>query len=154
MLFMKPDIRGPQTWFEIDGDQGIVAVPIDLVGPVDLKECQTHIDKYETVPPEFKDYYSGQRCWSIERKDDAWGARMSAPGYMDCTEWSVFDSESGAKAYIWIEQQVCPECGVEWPDGSEADDLCQCPWLKAEFERAAGIAATMKVSVKLPEPKE
>jgi len=28
------------------------------------------------------------------------GARLSAPGYMDCTEWSVFDTEEEAQTYL------------------------------------------------------
>jgi hypothetical protein len=27
----------------------------------------------------------------------AFGARLSAPGYMDCTEWSLYDSEEEAR---------------------------------------------------------
>jgi hypothetical protein len=29
-----------------------------------------------------------------------WGARMSAPGYMDCTDWSVFATEGEAQDYL------------------------------------------------------
>ena len=28
------------------------------------------------------------------------GARLSAPGYMDCTEWTVFDTEADAAQYL------------------------------------------------------
>ena len=30
----------------------------------------------------------------------AWGARLSAPGYLDCTEWCVFDTEAEAAQYL------------------------------------------------------
>ena len=29
-----------------------------------------------------------------------YGARLSAPGYMDCTEWCVFDSVEEAEEYL------------------------------------------------------
>ena len=47
--------------------------------------------------------------WDVERDDilDApgkyfvgYGARLSAPGYMDCTDWTVFDTEQGAIDYL------------------------------------------------------
>ena len=28
------------------------------------------------------------------------GARMSAPGYLDCTDWAIFDSQEGAAEYL------------------------------------------------------
>jgi hypothetical protein len=28
------------------------------------------------------------------------GARLSAPGYLDCTEWTVFDTEDEAREYL------------------------------------------------------
>ena len=36
---------------------------------------------------------------TLERKT-GWLARMSAPGYMDCTNWTVHDSEEAAKEYL------------------------------------------------------
>jgi hypothetical protein len=35
-----------------------------------------------------------------------WGARLSAAGYLDCTEWSVFDTEEEAKRYLRDEYEV------------------------------------------------
>lgn len=29
-----------------------------------------------------------------------YGARLSAPGYLDCTEWTVFDTEEEAREYL------------------------------------------------------
>ncbi len=29
-----------------------------------------------------------------------YGARLSAPGYLDCTEWTVFDTPEEAQAYL------------------------------------------------------
>ena len=37
--------------------------------------------------------------YSVECKE-GWGARLSAPGYMDCTEWAVYDTEEEARAEL------------------------------------------------------
>ena len=44
-------------------------------------------------------------CYSIDRITSmslktGFGARLSAPGYMDCTEWTVFNTEDGAEQYL------------------------------------------------------
>ena len=50
----------------------------------------------------------------VEGKPLSWenvkgyGARLSAPGYLDCTEWTVFDTEEEANAYL-DEQDDEPE---------------------------------------------
>jgi len=36
----------------------------------------------------------------IESTTVSWGARLSAPGYLDCTEWSTFRTERGAMEYL------------------------------------------------------
>jgi hypothetical protein len=39
-----------------------------------------------------------------------YGARLSAPGYLDCTDWAVFDSRAAAEVYL-----------DELTDGDEAE---------------------------------
>ena len=36
----------------------------------------------------------------IEQRCTGYGARLSAPGYMDCTDWVVFDTEQEAIDYL------------------------------------------------------
>lgn len=31
---------------------------------------------------------------------DGYGAQLCAPGYLDCTEWAVFDTKEEAKEYL------------------------------------------------------
>jgi len=31
---------------------------------------------------------------------EGYGARLSAPGYLDCTEWAVFDTVAQAEQYL------------------------------------------------------
>jgi len=55
-------------------------------------------------------------------KDKLW-ARLSAPGYLDCTEWAgPFESRHEAEGYIWITYEACPSCGTdEDPDPEDPD---------------------------------
>lgn len=88
MSFMKPQIVYDR-WFEIDYDNGIAYIPQDLIG--------------KTVNPSFdevKDYLPDLKVLFDVRLLDGYGARLSAPGYMDCTEWSVFDTKEEAQDYL------------------------------------------------------
>jgi hypothetical protein len=40
---------------------------------------------------------------------EGFGARLSAPGYMDCTEWCVFETEEEATTYL-VEMYGDDEC--------------------------------------------
>lgn len=44
-------------------------------------------------------FYDGDKIYSIEIID-GYGARLSAPGYMDCTEWTVFKTQEQAQNYL------------------------------------------------------
>jgi hypothetical protein len=79
-------------WYEIDGNEGITFVPQDVV----------HSPGHYTMSPskeDVQDYYSGTRIDSI-RVVDGYGARLSMPGYLDCTEWSVFSTKEQAAEYL------------------------------------------------------
>lgn len=83
--FMEPEII-EDSWYEIDGPMGIEYVPMWLVGTG---------AKWE----ELSDYCENREVWTIEEVR-GFGARLSAPGYMDCTEWAVFDTEQEAIDYL------------------------------------------------------
>lgn len=97
MSFMKQEITEYQKFYEIDGDVGVEFVPFDLVGEVDLDE----FDDYSShpIPKPLSDYVETSQASHIEIIE-GFGARMSAPGYMDCTEWCVFNSIEEAKACL------------------------------------------------------
>jgi len=46
--------------------------------------------------------------------EDGWGARFSAPGYLDCTGWGVYESEASAAEALLEEMdcdcEACEEC--------------------------------------------
>ncbi len=93
MSFMKKELTALSRWIEIDGPCGIEAVPFDVVFPSQSKK---------TEHPKFADvenYTENTEAYSITVRD-GYGARLSAPGYMDCTPWSVFDTAGEAEAYL------------------------------------------------------
>lgn len=55
--------------------------------------------------------------------------RLSAPGYMDCTDWSVEESMDEARSACMRAFDVCPECGADLPD----DDRTDCAECETEF---------------------
>ena len=67
-------------WYEIDSSEGIIFASLD----------DDHITP-DMLPKE----------WYGIRVVKGYAARLSAPGYLDCTEWTVFDTE--AEAYQFLE---------------------------------------------------
>jgi hypothetical protein len=81
---MEKQVTNNETWWAVETTQGTMFLPTDLV-------------RQEPVPEDasaFQDYCEGQvQSWELIQ---GYGARMSAPGYMDCTEWSVFGTREEA----------------------------------------------------------
>ena len=42
-----------------------------------------------------------------------YGARLSAPGYLDCTEWAVFETEDEAREYL---EEMYPDDEEDEPE--------------------------------------
>lgn len=102
MGFMKKQITNKQYWVEIDGTTGITAVPRDALTAHEFAVAESVFGDGDAEPIElqahFGDYYEGQ-VWSVSVRQ-GYGARLSAPGYMDCTEWAVFDTPEEAEKYL------------------------------------------------------
>ena len=60
----------------VETNVGTEIVPYDLAGP--LAEGDTEA---------LEEYLEGNRIESVTLNEGAWYARLSAPGYLDCTEW-------------------------------------------------------------------
>ena len=99
MSFMQPQITNKRNWYAVDGTDGMFFYDV-----LDFNEEQ------------LKDCYPGDVV-EIEMIT-GYGARLSAPGYMDCTEWSVFDTELQAAEYL-IEMFCEMEDDAEDPDFAE-----------------------------------
>jgi hypothetical protein len=95
MAFMSKKIER-NVWYEIDGDWGTTLVPVDVIGnPLEDGENLDDLSG-EALTEYFGEYYEGLEVYSVTRVT-GWAFRLSADGYMDCTEWTgVFDTAKEA----------------------------------------------------------
>jgi len=97
MSFMKPEITELCSWYEIDGNMGVEFVLFDLVGEINLDEFDDYSN--HPIPAQLADYVETSQATHIQLVE-GFGARMSAPGYMDCISWCVYPSIEEAKAHL------------------------------------------------------
>lgn len=85
MAFMQPFIeRG--DFYEVETDYGTFVVPADLVGS---RPRKSDFALYVEGTPE-----------SFELRRNVYAAYLSAPGYMDRTDYTLFDSKQEAEDYL------------------------------------------------------
>lgn len=102
MPFMQKQVTVKQSWIEVETTHGTEFLDAVCLG-LNVRDSQTEThpltDKErESIISELSDYCEGAiQEWKTIRGH---GARLSAPGYMDCTEWTVFDSPEEASAYL------------------------------------------------------
>lgn len=100
MGFMQQEITDSIKWIEIDSTAGTWFVPADDVlnaAGIAAIEADEDGDSEETLAL-VADYCEGKP--QSARIIEGFGARLSAPGYLDCTDWCVFDDADEAKAYL------------------------------------------------------
>lgn len=94
MAFMQPQYI-KDKWLQIETDAGTWFIPEDLgMDPADCVEGE--IEETEVIT--------------------GYGARLSAPGFMDCTDWCVFDTLAEARSYIEETWEVDPDTGDPLPE--------------------------------------
>lgn len=110
MAFMEPDIVYGD-WYMVDGPMGTEWVPTDVEPgvPPDPHESVSvsgpdyagynYPDGSFPIPDELTDYFENTEYWTLEVVE-GWGARMSAPGYLDATPWAVFNTEKEAADHL------------------------------------------------------
>ena len=81
MSFMEKQITNKRDWWEVDGANGT-----------------EWFDQEDFTELEARQNYQGT-VWSSTPRE-GFGARLSAPGYLDCTEWTVFDTVEEAEEYL------------------------------------------------------
>jgi hypothetical protein len=86
MGFMQRQVTEKKLWWEVETTHGTEFLPVESIG------------KEPADSDAFADYREGD-VLSWEQRE-GFGARLSAPGYLDCTEWSVFDTEKEAQEYL------------------------------------------------------
>src|SRR5579863_5648617 len=100
--FMQRQITGLQNWLRVETTQGTEFVDTSSLSLfVRDSETVTHpmsdADKVATIE-KIRPYVEGKpQSWENIK---GYGARLSVPGYLDCTEWSVFDTEDEAREYL------------------------------------------------------
>ncbi len=110
MSFMKPQVyKG--TYFEVDTTEGLQVVPTDVIGRTMNVHVEALLNYLEGRPLDDE-----QMC----EVQEGWLARMSAPGYLDCTPWSAHASESDAHQFL--EQQYGSDEAPEEAQGDRAVD--------------------------------
>ena len=100
MAFMVP-VYEESDWFVVETTAGGEVVPADLVGDNPTAE-------------RLAQYVEGE-VESWERRH-AVGARLSASGYMDATDWTLHETIEEARQYIEDTYEVDPETGDELAD--------------------------------------
>ena len=98
---MERQITDFTDWVEIETHMGTWFVPA-----MDVSQETLDSTVYDELSDEAKiELLQFTECFGRDDVESAevisgYGARLSAPGYMDCTEWSVFDTKAAAEAYL------------------------------------------------------
>lgn len=99
--FMQKQVTRKMNWIQVESKCGTDWIPGDIGLFVRNSDCPSQ----PLTEEEFARYK--KEIWQYtEGEPESWenitgfGARLSAPGYLDCTEWTVFDTEDEAREYL------------------------------------------------------
>jgi hypothetical protein len=104
MGFMEQQIRYGE-WYEIETMSGTFFIPqayamFDTTPNGCLFDGEGELtDEGREILMDYVDVMDADEISEVAEVT-GYGARLSAPGYMDCTEWSVFDTEAEAQEYL------------------------------------------------------
>jgi len=103
MPFMEQQITRKLTWLEVETSQGIDFLDASDFGfqwsSLAVKPWGDQDEsEREGFEEALEDYVNGE-VYSVTLRV-GYGVRLSAPGYMDCPDWTVFDTEEEAQAYL------------------------------------------------------
>ena len=126
MGFMVP-VAERFAAYRVETDNGTETVPVDVCGELDESDpCFAGEAKIVHETPEnvarLRDYIEGGKVYGIERVS-GWWSRLSASGYLDCTEWSgPFRSEDEAldacKAFYEVDDDGDADDGTDESAGA------------------------------------
>ena len=92
MSFMKPEIVNSDGFIvEINGEEHHFPSTV-----------------FETFE-EIRRFHSGVEVKLVERVEDKYFSRLSAPGYLDCTEWCCYDTNEEAYDALESLYGLCPD---------------------------------------------
>lgn len=105
MSFMQPEILH-DLWAVIEGAGYTEVFPADLIGFSSPAEYDfTALDEGEEMPDwayaalDYLQHVKPNNMTTVSIRY-AYGARFSAPGYMDCTDWTLFDTREEAEDFL------------------------------------------------------
>jgi len=103
MGFMQKQVTGLVRWLRVETDQGTEFLSVYDTG-FDWPDSSSTIwdaqapDNLQSAFESLRQYCDGEpESWENIK---GYGARLSAPGYLDCTEWTVFDTPEEAEQYL------------------------------------------------------
>ncbi len=100
--FMQRQVTGLENWLRVETARGtdfvrIADTSLFVRDSVTRTHPMSNAERFETVT-KIQPYTDGEpQEWENIK---GYGARLSAPGYLDCTEWSVFDTREEAEKYL------------------------------------------------------
>jgi len=91
MAFMKPEVTDKQDWAQVETTAGTWWVPFDVLSKSEAESAKGGDFEPLLQYTEGTEVYSDQS--SVKK---GYGVRLSAPGYMDATDWEVYGSKKEA----------------------------------------------------------
>ena len=122
--FMEPMIEEGE-WVEIDGPMGTEWAPAEYIDMAEIERLKQEIEENGRASikgTSLEDYYEGGlgegEIYSIDIRK-GFSAYLSAPGYLDRTENTVFDTYEEAEEYL---KETYPEEFEEEGDFEEVEN--------------------------------
>lgn len=114
--FLKPEVLGPWNFYEVDSGNGTYYVPVDVVG-IDEDELMAQINSDDehvslaakTTLIQYTEITRADGVYEVTLHRNVYGYRFSAPGYLDCTDWGIAKSRTGALKALIEEQRMYTE---------------------------------------------
>ena len=105
--FMEPEITDKMYWLEVNGSWCNEYIPEDIFD-CEITQLKEYIKncEWEKLHDLIKDYTENTEIWEA-KFICGYGVRSSAPGYMDCTSWTVYTNKKEALSAYRVEQKEC-----------------------------------------------
>lgn len=91
MAHLQPQVYR-DTYVSIETTAGTEIIPLEVYGRI------SEIRPFDDL----RQYLTGEPLGDSEMPEEleGWVARMSAPGYLDCTKWTAHKTKAEALAYL------------------------------------------------------
>lgn len=89
--FLKPNIY-QGLYFEVQTTCGNEFVPADVIGRSVATHVEALLNYLDGTPDDLEELCEVKTGWL---------ARLSAPGFLDCTDWTAHPTEQDARQYLF-----------------------------------------------------